>query len=290
MRARAPGKLVVAGAYVVLDGADALVLAVDRYAEADARVRDPSPSREVRAAFGDRPAPRVDVRAFYTEGRKLGLGSSAAQLVAALGAEAVAKGPLDDAARAEILKVATVAHQAAQGGGSGIDVAASVYGGALSFAVSRPPRQLALYGFPFAVFFSGQSARTSDFLGRVRAYRGRDATAYARHAAAIGAASERVLADFAAARPLAPAARGYGEALANFGRAADVPIVPEGFAALSRAADAEDAAFVVAGAGGGDVGIFYGTPSAAFEHGAARLGFSPLNLAPARAGVELVES
>ncbi len=290
MKARAPGKLVVAGAYVVLDGADALVLAVDRYAEADARVRDPSPSREVRAAFGDRPAPRVDVHAFYTEGRKLGLGSSAAQLVAALGAEAVAKGPLDEEARREILAAATVAHQAAQGGGSGIDVAASVYGGALSFNVGRAPQRLPLPAFPFSVFFSGQSARTSDFLARVRAFRGRDAAAYAGQAAAIGSASAEVLAAFTAGRPLAQAARGYGRALAAFGQAADIPIVPEAFAALSRSADAEEGAFVVAGAGGGDVGIFYGTPSAAFEHEAARLGFSPLNLAPAPAGVELVES
>jgi phosphomevalonate kinase len=290
MRARAPGKLVVAGAYVVLDGADALVLAVDRYAEADARVRDPSPSREVRAAFGDRPAPRVDVRAFYTEGRKLGLGSSAAQLVAALGAEAVAKGPLDDEARREILVAATAAHQAAQGGGSGIDVAASVYGGALSFNVGRAPQQLPLHAFPFSVFFSGQSARTSDFLARVRGFRGRDAAGYARHASAITSASEQVLADFAAAKSLVPAVRAYGRALSAFGQGADIPIVPEAFATLSRAADAEDGAFVVAGAGGGDVGIFYGTPSAAFGQEAARLGFSPLNLAPAKAGVELVES
>ena len=35
MRARAPGKLVLSGAYSVLEGAPALVAAVDRYALAD---------------------------------------------------------------------------------------------------------------------------------------------------------------------------------------------------------------------------------------------------------------
>ena len=35
MRARAPGKLVLSGAYAVLEGAPALVAAVDRYALAD---------------------------------------------------------------------------------------------------------------------------------------------------------------------------------------------------------------------------------------------------------------
>ena len=35
MRARAPGKLVLSGAYAVLEGAPALVAAVDRYAVAD---------------------------------------------------------------------------------------------------------------------------------------------------------------------------------------------------------------------------------------------------------------
>jgi len=66
----APGKLVLTGAYAVLEGAPAIVAAVDRYAVVDTQ----SPGK-------------VDVRSLHDEaGQKLGLGSSAASLVASFGA------------------------------------------------------------------------------------------------------------------------------------------------------------------------------------------------------------
>ena len=78
MIARAPGKLVLSGAYVVLDGAPAIVAAVDRYAVADTSRAPDFVSDELRAAFGSEQPPHVDVSALRADGRKLGLGSSAA--------------------------------------------------------------------------------------------------------------------------------------------------------------------------------------------------------------------
>src|SRR5262245_37809403 len=133
MIARAPGKVVISGAYAVLEGAPAIVAAVDRYVTADARRTADAVTPEVRAALGNRDAPAFDARALRRGDNKLGLGSSAAILVASLGAVALRDlGPLsDDALAAQVFEPALAAHRAAQGGGSGIDVAASTYGGVL---------------------------------------------------------------------------------------------------------------------------------------------------------------
>ncbi|MFN0249773.1 MAG: hypothetical protein ACKV2T_23020 [Kofleriaceae bacterium] len=114
MTATAPGKLIVTGEYAVLDGAPALVVAMDRrvvarFARRDAsatpsRVIGSSPfllalAREIEVRYGAEAAARalsivVDSSSFYDGARKLGLGSSAAVTVAAtalaLAASAVA--------------------------------------------------------------------------------------------------------------------------------------------------------------------------------------------------------
>ena len=65
-----PGKLVLTGAYAVLEGAPAIVVAVDRYAVADTSRAAASPPAEVRAAFGADRAPEVDVSALQDAGAK----------------------------------------------------------------------------------------------------------------------------------------------------------------------------------------------------------------------------
>ena len=149
LTASAPGKLIVAGEYAVLDGAPALVVAVDR--RAVARIQPgPRGSSPFLAAVADEVAARggdgaralsiaVDSRAFYVDTGagplKLGLGSSAAVTVAAT---ALALGePLD---RARVFDIAAAAHARAQGArgarGSGADIAAAVYGGAIAYTTS----------------------------------------------------------------------------------------------------------------------------------------------------------
>ena len=65
MRARAPGKLVLSGAYAVLYGAPAIVTAVSRYAIADTGRAAEFVTPEVRAAIGDRCAPWFDANASH---------------------------------------------------------------------------------------------------------------------------------------------------------------------------------------------------------------------------------
>jgi phosphomevalonate kinase len=163
--ASAPGKVLLAGEYAVLAGAEAVVMAINRRAVArvvapgtqDARAAAGSPFLQALAqavaahAGADSPAGRaaamlaVDSSALRDVGGiKLGLGSSAAATVAAC-ACALAHGPAGDVKPApdEVHRLAHLAHgvaQSAQGArGSGADIAASVYGGILGVRL-RPER------------------------------------------------------------------------------------------------------------------------------------------------------
>src|SRR5690606_2525725 len=123
-------------AYAVLRGAPALVTAVSRFAEADASRPAPFVTPEVAEALRelapDRAAPWFDASSLRERGAKLGLGSSAAILVASLGAlDPPGADQPRPAWRGRIYERALRAHRRAQGGGSGIDVAAAALGGTL---------------------------------------------------------------------------------------------------------------------------------------------------------------
>lgn len=296
MRAIAPGKVLLTGAYAVLEGAPAIVAAVDRYAVADGARTTTSSPPEVRAWSGGEPAPEVDVSALHDPaGRKLGLGSSAAALVAAVGARSLALGedPRSPGVREGIFRIARDAHARAQGGGSGVDVAASVYGGVLHYVmpgdgaggVLRPldlPESLCV-----VVYDSGTSARTSKMVARVAALRGQGG------ADRLFADLRRVAVDAATslARGDAPgfvaSARAFGRALEALGRAALSPIVPPAFAELADHAEREGSAFVPSGAGGGDVAVWVGVapPSPSFTARAHALSMSRLALGIDRGGL-----
>jgi len=271
----APGKLVLTGAYAVLEGAPAIVIAVDRCAVAD--VASPED---------------VDVRALHdASGRKLGLGSSAASMVATEGARAVARGedPRDPLVRASIFRAVRGAHAVSQGGGSGVDVAASVHGGVLGYEVAGAESRVHSLNLPrglvFEAWWSGWSARTSDLLARVAAFKARTPGALEPLASLASTAAAHV--ETGDAHAFIRSARAYGRGLFALGQAADAPIVLPGFAELAAMAEREDGAFLPSGAGGGDVGVWLGVapPSPTFAAHAAALSMSRLALALDRDGV-----
>ena len=160
MIASAPGKLIVTGEYAVLDGAPALVLAVDRRAIARVTTGALGSSPFLLAVANELanrrgaadPAARaalsiaVDSTAFYDGTTKLGLGSSAAVTVAATARALAGAGATRGASfdRDEILVIASAAHAAAQGRrgarGSGADIAAAVHGGVITFTAGHVRR------------------------------------------------------------------------------------------------------------------------------------------------------
>jgi phosphomevalonate kinase len=274
----APGKVLWAGEYAVLDGGPAVVCAVAR--RAVARVRghgEPAPllspflaaaRDEVVAAFGpgSREAARavrvdVDSAALAEAGTKLGLGSSAAATVAAVAAAL----DRDDPERIHLM--AHRAHALAQAPrgarGSGADIAASVHGGLL--AVQRPPgaddltplgvRRLSLPpGLSPVLVWTGQAAHTPTLVAKVRTWAKADPSEHASVRAGLSTAARALIfaldrADVAGA--VAAIVEG-AEALAALGAGAGAALVPPSFAAIAELARAHGGAAKPTGAGGGD--------------------------------------
>jgi len=297
--ARAPGKLVLSGAYAVLSGAPALVVAVDRYVLADSARRATFLTPEVQAALGAQSAPWFDASELREGEQKLGLGSSAAILVASLAALELAAEPTlkDDALCARVYERALVAHRAAQGGGSGVDVAASAHGGVLAArrkgGVLELERLALPGGLEFEVWACSVSASTAAFLARIGEFAERDP---ATHAARIQAQADAAESALAAAQRADAA--GFVGAIAEqvatltaLGKSAGVSIVTVELAELAQLAAAHGAAFLPAGAGGGDVAYWVGTsaPPPAFAARARELGLSRVQLALGARGVHAAD-
>ncbi len=149
----APGKLMIAGEYAVLDGAPAIALAVDRGVQCTIEVHD---TLNIVTPDGDdrfvRPPLEGHIGSYTFSAwnptdlpEKPGFGGSAAACVAACLA---AGRPAGDAVSI---------HHAVQGGGSGADVLASIHGGMVRVheqaATPLPPIHP-------VVIWSGKSAKT----------------------------------------------------------------------------------------------------------------------------------
>jgi phosphomevalonate kinase len=279
VRVAAPGKLLLSGAYVVLDGSPAIVMAIDRYAVADS-LRRGSPSAEVAAAMPVKDAPHVDATELFSGDKKLGLGSSAAVVVAALGVVAAERGAdlEDEGVRRDLFNAARAAHAEVQSGGSGVDIAASVYGGVLRYEIDgrsavRVARAALPQGLHLETYWSGECVRTSDMRARVDALRSRDRATFDARMRDLSAAARDCSAAVAAgdATAFVQAASASECALAALGQDADAPIVPTYARELARAAKEEGAAFCPSGAGGGDIFVRFAlAPASARFTAAAR--------------------
>jgi phosphomevalonate kinase len=293
VKVAAPGKLLLTGQYAVLEGAPALVMAVDRLAVADDAEHDAAPTQEVAAAFAGASPPRVDVSALYDGDRKLGLGSSAAALVAALGVRGARRGE-DLAApdvRARMVEEARAVHRACQGGGSGVDIAAAVHGGTLCFEQTRVRPVPLPTGLVLVAFWSGVPARTSELVAEVNAARGKDGAGWARAMDRLGAASStcgRAVGEDVAA--FLRALSGFASALEGFADATGVAVFPRPWRELGALAREHESVFIPSGAGGGDFGVLYGTvpPAEAWLERASALGFTSVRLNQDARGVRVL--
>ena len=321
--ARAPGKAVVLGEYAVLEGAPALVLAVDRYCTASIRsvpgetssieTRFPDPMRSAapigrdtgvalvdlvrRVLGGERAAWRasLDSSDFYVAGSKLGLGSSAAALVAFAGAWAAWAG----LPRPTLAQAIELHRRFQRGAGSGLDVAASLTGGVIEFRLDagRMPHVGSVQlpkGVGFAGIFAGRSAATPDLLARYHAWRAEKPG----EAADRQRTMERI-----AESGCAAAGRGeseeflhavdlYGRELEALGHAIGAEIVTAEHRALAETARRFGVIYKVSGAGGGDLGLGLGTDAealAAFRRAAEAQGFAAVDLGVDRQGLVIEE-
>jgi phosphomevalonate kinase len=288
--ARAPGKLVVLGEYAVLAGGPALVMAVDRHCTvtvgpaagplctletyAPERVkRSPKPGaatgvgivdavlRAFPHAGADSPwSARLDSRAFFANGVKLGLGSSAAALVAFAAAWTLhgdgSEPPID---------ALIECHRAHQGGtGSGLDVAAAVTGGVIQYRIAPTGRaEIGSVRLPnsvgFAGVFTGVSAKTPDFVEQFERWRSARSAESELLVTALKEASE---AGCAAAREgdaqqFLAAVERYRDLLDGLGRRIGREIVTAHHHEVGALARRYGVVYKTSGAGGGDLGIAF---------------------------------
>jgi phosphomevalonate kinase len=282
---------VISGAYAVLEGAPAIVSAVDRYVLCDAARPAAWTTPEVRAALGATVAPYFDATALRQGDRKLGLGSSAAILVASLAAR-LTEGELDAPhGRSRLASAAVTAHRVAQGGGSGIDVLASTFGGTLEVRLSgQTPSSRSVClpeGLAIELWASGTAASTTEMLRAVDRLGQSDPARHARlmETLSLAASDAADAVERNGSEPFLSSLCRQHAALKALGDGAGVPIVTREIADLHREAREQSACFLPSGAGGGDISLFVGNEasSRAFRALAADLGHE---LVPARLGAQ----
>lgn len=298
MRCLAPGKSMLIGEYAVLDGGPAVVAAVDCYAVAQLEPAAASVSPFIAAAQAEAgvalgqlgqvaPAgvPVVDTSAFSLAGRKLGLGSSAAATVAAVGVLFAAAGLDPEAAEVQRLVhlAARRAHDQAQGvAGSGADVLASSLGGLR--ALNDSGAGVALPA-PMELRFvaTSRSASTAELIGLYRSRKAAAEPARQRMADAArqflgGCRAQDVGAVLAAVREALAAFQELGEALG-------CELATGEHLAVAAAAERAGGVAKPSGAGGGDLAVaFFPDPDAAGRFAAelAEPGADGLVLLPQR--------
>ena len=303
VRASAPGKVVLAGEYAVLDGAPAIAMAVDRRATVTlspipglvSEVRAPAytpvvghfqasqagvqwqDGRDVFAAVdavlraietvpASAIALSLDTAEFIDADtrRKIGIGSSAALTVALCAAVS---------ASTDVAAIARRAHADLQGGaGSGIDVACSLSGGLIEYRMEGCTLRRLDWpaSLSYGLVWTGIAASTREKLEKLDGGLSRPSRVR------LASASEAMAEAWASgnATDVLMEYRDYCEFLFRFSVDHDLGIFDAGHDELWRAAVAENLVYKPCGAGGGDIGIVLSTNAAAL---AAFLGRLPTN-------------
>ncbi len=321
VRAKAPGKLILIGEYAVLEGAPALVAAVDRYSivtigpSEDDRFYLDAPTIQLRDIafrlsehgnvwFPDnlgsdhlkrlhffkitfeyavqylhargmvvKPARlHIDTGAFFDTRikAKLGFGSSAALTVSVIRALFRHTGlPLfteDDPGR--LFRLALAAHRRAQNGmGSGIDVAASSFGGVLSYRVACdnrarqivPERVPPWPELPMLCVFSGGSESTRRMVGGVSRLRKKDAALYARLMDKLSAVSSEGISAYRRrdTEAFMDAVDRYHRRMERLGEESGMPIISPVHRRLAEMVKGAGGVYKPSGAGSGDIGLAF---------------------------------
>ena len=281
IKSSAPGKLVLAGEYAVLAGGVGLAIAVDRRAECRIRALDSGgwvfrthddgwwsqhtrselsmdlpredPARMVRLLCDPYHLPEhgemvLDSSDFYTRGTKLGVGSSAATLVAMGAALDVllkrSRNNFDELIRA---------HGRLQGGsGSGIDVATAWHGGAIAYRRGVVTNLSLSPAIHFRFVWSGHSTNTSEMIARFDSWRRRDSSM---ELSRLCASAENVVATVSDAEAFVAAMGKFGDIMSSLDQAAELGYWGAVHKRIRSLSASLGLPYKPSGAGGGDMGI-----------------------------------
>jgi mevalonate kinase len=213
-QASAPGSLMIMGEYAVLHDYPAIVAAIDRRITVTLRPRDDdriiltsalgrftstwqaldiqAPFTYLLTALQTAPLTQgcdIDVKATFAS--TLGLGSSAAVTVATLAALDQWQGkPLK---KPDLLQRATAIIQRVQGGGSGADAAASVYGGVITYHATTHRVCPLADTLPLVVIYSGEKTTTTDAIAALKKKQTQDPDRYNAYYQHIHTHTERAI-------------------------------------------------------------------------------------------------
>jgi len=307
----APGKLMIAGEYAVLGGAEALVAAVDRraYVRLGAGEADPAslpPEARAARAMAERRLGAVegsltlDVTELRSGDRKLGLGSSSAAAAAAAGAIYAAHGidTREHTARAQLLEDALEGHRSVAPEGSGADVAAAVLGGFVRFRRVGGDVITSTLRWPAAarlcVVWTGQAVRTSDMLTKVRALAMRDSAEHDNLLQDLAEAASGLISalDGGKLSQIVDGFDRHADAMGALGVASGAAIIDPLTQRIRDLARDHGGAGKPSGAGGGDVvlGVFQNSrDEGAFRSGCAQAGFEVLSIVVGDVGERVEE-
>jgi mevalonate kinase len=193
---------------------------------------------------------------------KLGVGSSAAALVALTGALVAALGiPVE---RPSLLSMCHAAHRRFQGGlGSGIDVSAALYGGVVGVTagrgVSGPEAETLGWpkGLAMLPLWSGASSSTPELLRRFARYRETKSDAFNNHMRHLTRFARQADATWRSESvvELMSALAGFDDALRALDSDAGIGINTEAHERLRGLVERNGAVYKTSGAGGGDFGL-----------------------------------
>jgi phosphomevalonate kinase len=351
---RTPGKLILLGEYAVLEGAPALVTAVNRFARInlqpssgkDFQVSAPaiginrvsfyldqnnkvcslgnispdvtsklnffSATVEVAARYLQNTSTSIapakinlDTGDFFLEktGEKLGLGSSAALTIGLLGALLAYAGKtiLHDKDYLQLFNLAVRAHRAAQGNlGSGIDIAASAFGGVVQYRVNlhsagQKP-EIARLHFPgelrMLIVWTGKSASTKEFVNCVNVFREKKPHDFN---SIMGGMTEISSAGCEALKTGKTAffleiVRQYYQKMDELGKRCDIPIISAEHRRIAGIVQSNGAVYKPSGAGGGDLGIAFGLSREVIKNCGTELGkagFKTIDIRTVSNGIQI---
>jgi len=303
--ASAPGKALLCGEYAVLEGSPAVVATVDRRVSVVWRDSPVPMAPEIEATLTRAqaelgPVPgslALDASDLQHDRVKLGLGSSAAAAVATAGAVFATHGHdlCDPETLQRVFACAFEGHGSIAPQGSGVDVAASTFGGFLRF--SRRGTEVDMralecpHGLVIRLVWTGHAARTSELVDKVHELRRDDSSTYRACMDRLSEISGRFASAFemGASAEILAAASSYANAMGGLGEAAGAPIVEARLGRVAELATRFSGSAKPCGAGGGDVAIaFFLGPDAAkgFEVACKAEGLHPIDVSWGAAGVE----
>ncbi len=241
----------------------------------------------------------IDTNAFYDSRlkSKLGFGSSAAFCTAlTAGLSRMWKMAEKPATQFEL---ALQAHHFAQGKmGSGVDVAASFYGGYLVYqgvSGGRLPRPVqACEGLFFKPVFTGRSASTRKLVGGVRQLKEKAPAQYEKWMERLKQLSAEGCQAFEEqqTKQFLNIVRAYYQALEGLGEASGMPIISEPHRRLFALAEEQKVFYKPSGAGSGDIGILFSDDQKALNvaaQAAQQAGFWPLEVQSGAPGLQVFD-